>query len=222
MARQRPGSVTAAAVMCIIYGSLFTLCGSCSLLSLALQSAGKNLFGGGNPQLEQAQKQLQDALEDDMPAHPAVEVSGTVLELVEALALLVAGIGLISIQRWARTLVFVTAIITILSTLFHAVYVAGFVIPSINRAPAAQANDEVRFMRMALVATYTAAAVVDVLAVVYLLIVVLLLRRRQVRAAFAAGGLDGEAEEQHEPMQEDEGWGRSGDQPGPEEDWRFR
>jgi hypothetical protein len=35
MLQRRPGSVTAAAVLAIIYGSLFTICGLCGVFGLA-------------------------------------------------------------------------------------------------------------------------------------------------------------------------------------------
>src|SRR4051794_25000774 len=101
----RPGSVTAAGVLAIIYSSLFTLCGLCGLISLLAQGAmGGNFMGAGDPAQAELQKQLQDALERDVPAYQAFQIGGAVLGLAEAIPLLVAGIGLLAMLRWARTL----------------------------------------------------------------------------------------------------------------------
>ena len=101
MRSQRPGSATAAAILAIIYGSLFTLCGLCGAASLVMQGGmGKNFMGGADPNQARIQKQLEDTLKRDIPGYQAFQVGGTIVGLGEALALLLAGIGLLNMQPW--------------------------------------------------------------------------------------------------------------------------
>ncbi len=228
MPTKRPGSVTAAAVMSIVYGSLFTVCGLCGLAALALQSAGNNLFAGGNPQQEQFQKQVQDALERDAPAYQAVQVGGTILGLFEAIAMLIAGIGLLGMNGWARLLALITAVIAMASGIFQIVYALAFIIPTANEAmqripaPANAGPQGGDFIRVLIGGMYAATVVFHIVWIIYMLIILLLLRRRNVRAAFAASGLSTQVDERFQGMQKDEGWAESGERDQAEDEGRYR
>src|SRR5213082_3201917 len=102
MPMRRPGSVTAAGVLAIVYGSLFSLCGFCGLVGIAAQGAmGNNFMAGNDPMQVQLQKELQNALERDVPGYKAFQIVGTIVGLGEAVVMLVAGIGLLYMRRWA-------------------------------------------------------------------------------------------------------------------------
>jgi hypothetical protein len=59
MPSQRPGSVTAAGVMAIIYGSLFTLCGICGVAFMAASGTMNNdMFAGNDPAAAALQKKM--------------------------------------------------------------------------------------------------------------------------------------------------------------------
>ncbi len=235
----RPGSVTAAAVLSIIYGSLFTLCGLCGVVSLAAQGAmGKNFLAGGDPMQVQLQKQLEDALQREVPGYQAFQVVGTIISLGEALALLIAGIGLLSMQPWARTLAIVVCLIAMVSTGFQAVYQSAFIIPAMNKAfqvalPAAlpqgagpQAAEVLRVLRtmMTLIAIVT--VILYGLILIYLVIIVVLLSRAHVRAAFETSALAGfeglTDQERRSSYEDDRGWDRPRPPDYPDDDWRNR
>lgn len=231
MPASRPGSVTAAAVMAIIYGSLFSLCGLCGLAGLAGQG-GKNLFAGGDPNQAQLQKQLENTLERDVPGYRAFQTVGIILNLAESLSLLIGGIGLLSMGSWARILTLVVSVIAIVSTTLQAVYQVALVLPAMNNAfqvvlPAAlaqgggpQGADALRVMQMMVTVIAIVTAVVFLLVIVYLIIIVVLLCRRHVRAAFAAPGYAGF--EPRADQDEDERWSRPRRPENPEDDWHYR
>ncbi|MBI3407534.1 MAG: hypothetical protein HY040_04160 [Planctomycetes bacterium] len=236
MPPKRPGVVTAAAVLAIIYGSLFTLCGLCGAIGQAAQGAmGANMFAGNDPQQAKIQKEMQDNLERDIPGYRAVQVGGTVVGLVESVMLLVGGIGLLSMQPWARTVVLVFGIIAIVTTALQACYLIAIVMPATNNAmqgaiaaaaPPGAAGPPPAQVQQALELVMTiatvGAAILYVLVIIYIGIILILLTRPHVRAAFAMRGhpaLDaGLMEQERRPRvaeyEEDEGWERPpGDNP---------
>lgn len=199
MPPRRPGAVTAAGVMAIIYGSLFTLCGVCGVVGMAAQDGvGGNPFGGADPAQEKVMKEVQAAIVAEMPAYESIQVIGTVVSLAESVALLIAGIGLLNMRRWARTLALIAAVVAIVTGVLQAGFQMAVVMPATSRAlqkalpavvpanagpQAQQAVQAVRFF-MNLTAVLTI-AVMAVLAI-YLLVIVILLCQRRVKAAFAA------------------------------------
>ncbi len=234
MTSPRPGAVTAAAVLAIIYGSLCTLGGLCGVAGLAAQGAvGQNFMAGGDPNQAKFQKDLQDALQREVPGYQAYLVAGSILGLAVSLALLIGGIGLLGMNSWARTLVLLGCLIAMAYRAFQVVYESAFVVPAtvkaLQGAPAAalakdkQAAEFMIRMQPLFPLLAVAMVIVYVLILVYLLILVLLLCRSHVRAAFAGtapAGLEEGGEQDRRPADEgDQGWGES--RP-PEDDWRYR
>lgn len=203
MPLERPGSVTAAGVLCIIYGSLFTLCGLCGVAGLAMQGEGANPFAGGDPAQAELQKQLQANIEADVPAYRAFNISTTILSLGEAVCLLIGGIGLLRLQPWARTLTLVVSWVVIATTVVQAVYQLAFVIPAMNRvfqalavglpgAAAVPAN-AARALRTIMMITAFVMIVIYAIVLIYFVVIIILLSRSRARLAFEAaarGDLD--------------------------------
>jgi hypothetical protein len=229
MPYRRPGAVTAAGVMAIIYGSLFTLCGMCGVASLAAQGAmGNNMFAGNDPVQIQVQNQVQAALARDVPGYATFQAAGTVLGLVEAAAILVAGIGILNVKRWARSLALAACLLAIVTTLFQTVYQAVYVMPVMSEAfqaalPAAmpqaagpQGAQALKFLETIMIMVSALTVGLYVVIIVYLGIIVILLCRRHVRAAFDAPARsdleDHRADEESRPLryEDDDDWDRSG------------
>jgi hypothetical protein len=249
---RRPGAATAAGVLAIIYGSLGLLCGVCGLASLLIQGAGgNNMFFGGDPAQADLQKKLQDALARDLPAYEAVQIGGNLLGLIEAVALLVGGIGVLNMRRWARTLVMTFSFIAIASGIFQVYYQTVFVFPSMNNVfqnelpgllpagPAPQAAQVMSVMRTMVTAIAVVTIVILVVVMIYLFIIIMLLARPHVRAAFASQDQmdylesEREGERARRDYDEDDDWGRGErrreeprpDLPrpdDPEKDWRIK
>ena len=191
--QRRPGSVTAGAVLAIIYGSLFTLCGLCGVAGLASQSLKGAL--GGDQQQEKMQKQVEEAMERDVPAYRIVQVTMPILGLALAFAMFGAGIGLIGMHSWARKLAVIAALIAVASSAFQAFYQAVFVIPATAKImadvmPAALAKGPGgpppgaaavgKMMETMIPIMGFMVVVLYVLVIVYLLIIVFLLQQRHV------------------------------------------
>ena len=199
MSSPRPGSVTAAAVLSIIYGSLFTLCGLCGVVLLLAQGVmGKTFLERGDAAQQKLKKEIEEALQADVPGYQVVGAANKILGLGEAVALLCAGIGLLNLRFWARTLALWTCLVAISHTLFQAVYQSVFVLPALNRVfrevvpgilmnPRAAGDFEAAdFLRLVMTLTVIAWVIVYVVLIVYLVIIMVLLCRRNVRPAFAA------------------------------------
>src|SRR5207302_784611 len=170
---------------------------------------------------------------------------GTVVGLGEAVVLLIAGIGLLSMRRWARTLTLFACVIAIASTLFQAIYQGVLVMPAMSRAfqvalPAAlpqaggpQGAEVLKFMQMFMTVITVSTVILFAILIVYLLIIVYLLCRRHVRAAFAGEGFAGEGQAglDDRPI-DDEGrsrgdvynrdWDEDRPPDAPKDDWRIR
>ena len=234
---RRPGAATAAGVLAIIYGSLFSLCGLCGLVGLAAQGAGHNFMAGNDPMQIQLQQELQQALERDVPGYQAIEIVGAIVGLGGALLLLSAGIGIFYMRRWARTLALVDCLVLIAVTLFKAVFQATMVMPAAARAfevalPAAIPQggamppaEFLRAMQTFMTVMLVGAVVLYVVAIVYLFIIVFLLSRRDVRLAFADPRQQGfderpfEDERHASGAEDDDDWENR--RP-PRDDWRDR
>jgi hypothetical protein len=242
----RPGAVTAAGVLSIIYGGLFSLCGLVGVAGLAAQGgAGQNMFpGGADPNQEKFQKELEKRLERDAPAFQTFQGASTVLGLVGALALFSGGIGLLGMHPWARTLTLVAALLTMVVTAIQLGYMVAYFIPAMNDSLQAvmpailqqQGAGQQEQQAMRVIETIVMLFIIGiiffyVLIMIYLFIIVMLLRRQHVRAAFA-----GEAppawnddtterldyKERRSSEQEDDGWGASGPPRNPDDDYRYR
>jgi hypothetical protein len=219
MPTQRPGSVTTAAVLAIIYGSLVILCSVCGLASVAMQGANQNLFGGGDAQQAQLQKQIEETLQRDVPLYRAVQIVAPVVGLVFGVAMLVAGFGLLGVYSWARFLAVGTAILAMLFNVVQTLYQVIFMIPGMNRVfsdvlPNAMAKagppppGVMQIVQASLVAGAVIGVVIQLGVIVYLLIIVFLLFGRTARAAFA-GIVPEIAIQLPEGEEQDEGWGTS-------------
>jgi hypothetical protein len=229
MPYHRPGSATAAGVLAIIYGSLFSLCGLCGVVSVATQGAGNNFMFGNDEQHAQLQKAMLAALDRDVPGYQVYQVAGTAAGLIGASLMLLAGIGVLYLRGWARVLAIADSLVLVALSLFQAVYQLVFVMPALGRffqvgLPAAlpQGNagpppaDFLRGMQVFTNVMSVGTAVFSIALIVYLFIIVFLLSRRHVRAAFAHPVSDMYEER---PL-EDEGFNRAdGDD---EDDWDER
>lgn len=233
---QRPGSVIAAAVLALIYGSLFLICGLCGVAGLAMQGM-QPAFGAANPQQAQMQKQMKEDMERDVPGYQIVQIATVIVGLGLSLAILVAGIGLLGMHSWARKLAVIAALIAVASAAFQTIYQIVFIIPATTNAmaaalpgamakgpgqvppPGAAAFGNMMQAMGPLMGFMTVVFYVAIIA--YLLIIVFLLQRRRVRAAFAAWGLPVEPQERPEREQEGDDW-RPSTPRNPEDDTRYR
>jgi len=197
---ERPGKVTAAGVLAIIYGSLGLLCGLCSVVGLVAQGAmGGNMFAGADPMQARLQQELQRAMENAVPGYQAVQIISAVLTLIIAVALLSSGIGLLRMSSVARTVTIVFCWITIVSYLLQVTYQLALVMPAMNNAfqvilPQAMGPAPPQVLQ-AMRSMMSVIAIVTVflygLIIAYLITILILLAGARVRQAFADAALGG-------------------------------
>ena len=86
----KPGSITFLAVLAIVFGGLFSLCTGIGIVVGLMQLAGVSLMSGPSGQIKLS------------PALQIVSVFITVIELALYVALLMIGIGALSLKPWTR------------------------------------------------------------------------------------------------------------------------
>ncbi len=200
-------------------------------------------MAGGDPMAAEMQKKLQGVLENDVPGYQAFQIGGTILGLAVAIALLVGGIALLSMKRWARSLVIAACLIAVASTAFQAIYQTAFVMPVMKKAfaevlpaamppaPPPQAEQVLKVMQTMMTMVVVGTIILYVILIIYLLIIVMLLSRRHVGVAFTEWERMGyEDQVGDEPRrlprdnqeEEEDTWKRPQPPAKPDEDWHVR
>ncbi len=197
--QQRPTAVTVIAVINFIVGGLGLLgllCGGAALLFLF------SVLGNVNPPPGQPNplKEVQGLFES-IPGYIPFIIASSVLGGIWAIVLIVAGVGLLRMRRWARLACLVYAIYTILGTVGSTIYTFAVVIPATEKW---QADFEAKLRRKgpggapaptgppptANMVTNRASAVGGALyGMAYALVLLVVLNLPHVRAAFAGGGV---------------------------------
>ncbi len=125
MPRRRPTAVTVMGILNIVFGSLSLLCVTCLGLVFLFMA---NQSGFGNPVFE-----IWDAMKREMPAYPAVTTASLILGILMAAMLILAGIGLLNMQGWARVLSILYSIVMVLSQIGLLIFQLAYVLPGIQR-----------------------------------------------------------------------------------------
>ncbi len=254
MPPKRPGSVTSAGVLSIILGSLGLLCGLCNVGNAVMQQPGGGFVmagGGGNNAQVQAQNKMLADFEQEIEGYRAIQVGGAFFSLFLAVLMLVGGIGVLNLARWARTCVLVSCVLGIIYLIFQIVFQITLLMPIASRNmegimveamknAAAQGNappagaaqpapeDMAKVFRTFVTVGFIVWAIVEALLVIYLLIIVWLLNRRHVRVAFAGHPLTNAdptnrfEERRPEDHDDDNDWNRPPRRDEPEGGWGIR
>lgn len=128
MPRHRPTSVLVIAILHLVGAALLLLgviCGAAGQAVMANMKA-----PGGGPDLFAQQKAMADAI----PGFTAFNYAQMGISLLIGIALLVAGVGLLSMKPWARTLSIVYAAFSILNHLAELGYQFAVVVPNMDAA----------------------------------------------------------------------------------------
>jgi hypothetical protein len=145
VARRRSGLVTTIAILHLIGGGLGligSLCGGVLLLIAAIATPGA--AGGGPPTAQQ----IQAHMTANAAGYQAYQVSGLAVGLVLDMLLLTSGMGLLTLQPWARWTSIVYAVLSLIykaANILYALLVANpvmkaFVEGEARRMPPGQAE----------------------------------------------------------------------------------
>jgi hypothetical protein len=207
MARRRPAVLTVMGILNIVFGSLGLLCNLCAGLSLLLSLGGAMQAGqgqgGGNPFGEDPE--MVAFLRAEVPGYAAVRVIQVVVGLATCVVLILAGIGLLKMQRWGRMLSIAYSIVGILVTLGSLVYTLALVNPAMGRFLAGRVavNNLNSTQLLAIINVVTVA--VAILSMAYDVILLIMVLLPSVSAAFAGRPQDYDLDRQDD---EDDDLGR--------------
>lgn len=123
--RKRPGGVTAVAIINIVLGSLALLVALCGGFMIM---AGSELVR--NDPMAAA---MEDFMRRQLPFYDVVQWTNITVTLVQAIALLVTGIGVLNLRNWARVTAVWCAVLSLFWIVVQAVYYFAFTAPVMER-----------------------------------------------------------------------------------------
>ncbi len=218
-ARQASQWIKIVAILQIAFGALGIALGLLGLLQVAMGTQpGAFGGGGGTPQAQQMQKELQEGLQrvqNSLPGGMAVQYGQIAFGLLLSALMIASGAGMLKLQPWGRSLAIGYAVASLLDKVFSVVYIVAFTLPAIDRfmtefgAKGAQQQMVANFARIAAYASVVGPVVLSI----YPLFVLIFMLKASTRKAFSPEAAGESAE--------DEGWGRTADRGGREED-RYR
>lgn len=181
----RPTSVTVIAILQLVFGGL---CGILTICGGAMQATGfsdkmnqQNQGLGNNEQL-QVQKDLQKKMEDAQPSK-ILSLGGP---MVITLMMILSGIGLLSMQTWARTLALLYGGVHIAFILFNTAFYFLVTMPAITKAfeSIKIANEQQRTIYESMKIMLVVGGLMQLIVLIYPIIVLTLMSRPKVAAAF--------------------------------------
>jgi len=218
MQRIRPTSVTVIAILQLVFGGIWLLCG---LVTLGMQASGMqqtfmnmgSMNPGNNPQLAK-QKELQDDVKKfslELNSQPMQYFqNGQTLTL--SLLMIFSGIGLLNMRKWGRTLAFVYATLSILSHIAMIVYMVMVTIPATQQFAsemAVKGQDAKMLAGLMQFGVYVGLAI-SFLSMIYPTIVLILLLRPGVAAAFRGERVaPADVFPASDQIEEDDRWGHA-------------
>ena len=125
----RPGSVMTAAVLLLIYGSLMLVCGLCG-------GAGQFIKDPNDPM------GLEEFMAKELPAHQVMEITQAVSNVVIALTMILAALGILQLMPAARIAAYCATIYEIVWAVVHSAYTVIFVFPVTERMFAQVAQNQ--------------------------------------------------------------------------------
>lgn len=127
---RRPTIILVMAILNMVMGGITLLCGLCAAGGNALLAAMATSAPGavGNPVQD-----MTTFLNKEVPGWQAVEIGRGILLILFAIVLVVSGIGLLKMQKWARWLSVSYAVVSLLFTLGYTVFELGLVLPATEK-----------------------------------------------------------------------------------------
>ncbi|MBI3407304.1 MAG: hypothetical protein HY040_02970 [Planctomycetes bacterium] len=195
MRRKRPGVVTAAAVLCIVFGSLGLLTAIGLLAGRAIQGVAAADQGRDLRQFERQflERALENYIAREFPWYEPFSLGSAIWLLMESAALLIAGIAILPLQAWARVLAMVFLVFTVVHMI--ALTVVRFVILSASTGflqahalPAGPRGQGPDFVQTVMTITAVVYGIFYLGVIAYLLTTLMLLTKPAAKAAFAAAG----------------------------------
>ncbi len=195
----RPASVTVFAILQLVFGTIALFCGGFNLIGLIMiQNAAPGLSSGPFA----ASMDLELATAAQYPAYLPSKMVLACLTLLNVLIMLLTGIGLLLLQRWARWLSFVFAALLILICLGVALVDLTMRAPAADAFATQMAKNPAQAAQAPGIRLGVYLGVVgDLLAIPYALLLCFFLTRPKVRDAFA--GIDRRLDDDYDDRDRD-------------------
>jgi hypothetical protein len=206
------------AILHFVGGGIGIMNSLCGLAGLAVSGA---IMGGGFGPLAPGGKSqvnpMRD-LEDKIPAYQAMLYTQHAVSFGLSCFMIVAGIGLVQMKPWGRTLSIVYALLSILNHVFMDIYNFGFVLPgtkAMMRDMMAQDPQVAKTpMGPMMENMVMIGPVIQALFIIYPIVVVIIMLLPPVRAAFLAPPLASRSRDDYDGDEPDDApWGRRRDKP---------
>jgi hypothetical protein len=198
------------AILNLVFGGIGLLCNMCGILgqafAMSIPMAGPPGAGGKNPMME-----AFGGLEKEIPGYTAYQFSTLAVGFILCAMLVLSGIGLLNMKRWARWLCVGTSVAIILYAIGTAAYTIAYVQPALERLQR-HIQEEIQkqtggptpnpfaFLTMAGTVSAVLTGLVKIAYAVGLLVVMFL---PGVSAAFAGRPMSREADEEYDDYEDD-------------------
>jgi hypothetical protein len=193
MTPERPASVTVIAFFHFIIGGLGLLCNLCSMAGAV---GGGGVQGGvpfqSSPKQVEMQKAMEAMIARDLPAYQVINVVSTLASVVLAIMLISAGIGLMQMAPWGRTLSIAYGGVSLALKVFGAVYTILFLVPVLDNVmqlmmPQVRTAQDRKLLETIMTFAKGAVYVGACLPMIYPVVVLLVMGQTSVREAFEGG-----------------------------------
>jgi hypothetical protein len=199
-----------------IFHFIFAACGGIgNLAQLAGGSAGlSKMFTAGDPKQAKVQDDIQAAIQNSFPAYPTYEKAEAAFGLLLAALLLVAGIGLLSMQPWARVLSLLWAGLQIINVVVGLIIAVAYIMPATNAAMKSIPGVTADQAQVISAATSVGIFVGGCVGLIYPIAVLIVMLLPGVAAAFRAPDVDYDRGRREEGEEDDFGYERRRDEGG--------
>ncbi len=124
--KRRPTVILVMAIINMVMGGVILFCGMCAGSDVAILTAAGGAPGPGGAPYDD----MKTFLDKETPGWEAVLVGYAFMQLVLAVVLVAAGIGLLKMQSWARWLSVLYSAVALVLAMVFTVYAVGFVAPA--------------------------------------------------------------------------------------------
>jgi hypothetical protein len=118
----RPGTITAFAVLNMVFGGLFLLCGLLSTADSKVSFNGKDMS-----------HELKSFMESEVPTYTFCRVGMVVANLALGTGFILSGVGLLLLRGWGRTLALACAVLSVCLQLFQTGYQLVLINPATKK-----------------------------------------------------------------------------------------
>jgi hypothetical protein len=220
MQRARPASVLVIAILHFVGGGIGVLGSICGLAGQAMSNA---MMSGsfGPPQSGQKginQAELMREFADKIPAYQFMQYTQLGVGFVLSCFMIVAGIGLLQMRPWGRSLSIFYALLSILNHVLMDIYNFGFVLPGMKAAMHDIMATDPQLSKMPMGPMMEnfmmIGPILQALLIVYPVVVLIVMLLPSVRTAFlVAPGQSRHVDDFEDDEPDEEPWGRRRGEP---------